>query len=288
MKLNTTIKTFSIALMLAVGSTSFAGTVINDILAKKEFVIGSRPSAAPFSATLATTETNEHVGYSTDICLVLQKRFDEKFKVQTTTKYLDVTSSNRFSMLDNNSIDIECAGTSVKPEQAKVAEFGVMYSDSIVAGGLKGTAIKSLDDLKDKRVAITANFSGEPLIREFFQKNGIAVTQTNLQSAPNYDAAFLLLKQHRVDVVVTNRSLLVGEINKQKDAESYTIIDGARFKDKDLLAILLPAKDKELSSYFKTEIKSMLEDGTLNKLHMKHFGSPMPESIKQDIANYYK
>ncbi|WP_374553430.1 substrate-binding periplasmic protein [Aquitalea pelogenes] len=276
----------SVALTLT-AATTFAGQVTSKINETHELVIGSRVSAAPFSAVIPGAEDNKHQGYSVDVCNVLAQKYEQKYKTKINVKYSDVTSSNRFSMLDAGNIDIECAGTSVKPEQAKIADFAVMYSDSIIAAGLKGTTIKSLDDLKNKRIAITAGFSGEPLIREFFAKNNIEVTTTNLQSAPNYDAAFMLLKQKRVDVIVTNRSLLIGEINKQADKQNYTLIDGAKFKEKDLLAILLPAKDKELSDFFKAEVKKMLDDGTLNKLHIKHFGSPMPTQMKKDIAEYY-
>ncbi|MBY0292153.1 MAG: transporter substrate-binding domain-containing protein [Alphaproteobacteria bacterium] len=276
----------SIALTLT-AATSFAGQVTSKINDTKELVIGSRVSAAPFSAVIPGAEENKHQGYSVDICNALAQKYENKYKTKLNIKYSDVTSSNRFSMLDAGNIDIECAGTSVKPEQAKIADFAVMYSDSIIAAGLNGTTVKSLEDLKTKRIAITAGFSGEPLIREFFAKNGIEVTTTNLQSALNYDAAFMLLKQKRVDVIVTNRSLLIGEINKQADKQNYTLIDGAKFKEKDLLAILLPAKDKELSDFFKEEVRKMLNDGTLNTFHVKHFGNPMPSEMKKEIAEYY-
>lgn len=114
---------------------------------------------------------------------------------------------------------------------------------------------------------------------------GVEITESNLQKAQNYDALFLLLKQKRIDAIITNKSILVGEIAKQKDSKNYVLLENTKIKENDKLGIVSPAKDQEFSNKVKETVKTLYNNGTLEKYSKQYFSAPLSTESKRDIAD---
>ena len=281
-RMSAPIRTVLATLIIATSICSaHAGGTIDKIKATGEITIGVRASGAPFSAV---TNQGGYAGYSVDVCSKVVRDFDKKFGTTTKIVYKEVTTANRYVMIDSQGIDMECAGSSWNADKLATASFAVHYSDSILAAALATTKIKNLDDLSKSKVAIIASFSGEKNVREFFAAKKVEATDANLQKADNYDSMFMLLNQGRIDAAITNKSLLLGIIAKQKNPKDYVILEDTKVKESDRLAIVTWTKDVEFSAFAKQSVKDMLASGDLDKFHQAHFGAPLSAETKRDVA----
>jgi glutamate/aspartate transport system substrate-binding protein len=275
-------KSTLVALAIAsLAGTALAGGTVDKIKATGEITLGVRASGAPFSAV---SDKGGYQGYSIDVCKKIVSDFDKKNGTKTKIEFKEVTTANRYVMLDNQGIDMECAGSSHNPDKLAVASYALHYTDSILAATLSTSKIKNLDDLSKSKLAIVSAFSGEKNVREFFVSKKVEATDTNLQKAENYDAMFMLLNQGRIDAAVTNKSLLMGIIAKQKTPADYRIVEETKIKENDRVGIVTWVKDQEFSAFAKQSVKDMFASGELEKFHKANFGESLSAESKRDIA----
>lgn len=270
-----------LALVAILSINAYAGTTLDKIKDSGKVVLGIRASSAPFSSVLST---GGYDGYSVAVCKDIVKGLSADLNKQLNIEYKEVDTSTRYQLIDSGVIDLECAGSSYNPDKLAVANYSIHFTDSILAAGKAGTTIKNLDDLSKVRVGMVSNFSGEKNIRQFFTDKGVEITDSNLQKALNYDALFLLLKQKRIDAIITNKAILIGEIAKQKDAKNFVILEETKIKENDKLGIVSPAKDQEFTNKVKDQVKVLYKNGTLEKYSKQYFGESLSTESKRDIS----
>lgn len=270
-----------LALAALLSVNAFAGTTLDKIRDSGKVVLGVRASSAPFSSVQAD---GSYDGYSVAICKDIVSALSKDLKKPLTIEYKEVDTTTRYTLIDSGVIDLECAGSSYNAEKLAVANYSIHFTDSILAAGKAGTSIKDLNDLSKARVGMVGSFSGEKNIRQFFTDKGVEVTDSNLQKAQNYDALFLLLKQKRIDAIITNKAILIGEIAKQKNSKDFVILEETKIKENDKLGIVSPAKDQEFTGKVKETVKSLYKAGTLETYSKKYFGDGLSTESKRDIA----
>ena len=271
-----------LALVAILSVNAYAGTTLDKIKDSGKVVLGVRASSAPFSSVQAD---GSYDGYAVAICKDVVSALSKDLKKPLTIEYKEVDTTTRYTLIDSGVIDLECAGSSYNAEKLAVANYSIHFTDSILAAGKTGTTIKDLNDLSKARVGMVGSFSGEKAIRQFFTDKGVEITESNLQKAQNYDALFLLLKQKRIDAIITNKAILVGEIAKQKDSKGYVVLEETKIKENDKLGIVSPAKDQEFTGKVKETVKGLYKDGTLENYSKKYFSAPLSSESKRDIAD---
>ena len=270
-----------LALAAILSVNAYAGTTLDKIKDSGKVVLGVRASSAPFSSVQST---GGYDGYSVAVCKDIVKGLSADLKKPLEIEYKEVDTSTRYTLIDSGVIDLECAGSSYNPDKLAVANYSIHFTDSILAASKAGTSIKDLNDLSKARVGMVASFSGEKNIRQFFTDKGVEITDSNLQKAQNYDALFLLLKQNRIDAIITNKAILVGEIAKQRDSKNYVVLENTKIKENDKLGIVSPAKDQEFTNKVKDQVKTLYKNGTLEKYSKQYFGDSLSTESKRDIA----
>lgn len=271
-----------LALVAVLSINAYAGVSLDKINESGKIVLGVRASSAPFSAI---QKDGSYDGYSIAVCKDIVKELSTELKKEIKIEYKEVDTSNRYILIESGVIDMECAGSSYNAEKLGVANYAIHYTDSILAAAKSDTSIKNLDDLSKSRVGMVGGFSGEKNIRQFFADKTMNVTDSNLQKGQNYDSLFLLLKQNRIDAIITNKAILLGEIAKQRNSQDFKIIADTEIKDNDRLGIVVPAKDIELSKKVKNSVKNLYQNGTLEKHSMTYFKEPLSKKTKIDIIS---
>ncbi|MFN3984478.1 MAG: amino acid ABC transporter substrate-binding protein [Rhodocyclaceae bacterium] len=178
-------------LMLLAGLALFVSfPAIADTLQKlrggEPLVIGWVDNNLPFSAS-ASSEA-EPFGFTVDLCKLIAARLAERIGIEEVkVAYQQVTFETRFSALDNNEIDLECASTTVTRARMEKYQFTPAY---YVAGVRllvqRGQGIQSLDDLAGKTVAVVPSTTGETLTR---QHNELASLRLDIRSYDTPDLA---------------------------------------------------------------------------------------------------
>lgn len=270
-----------LALTAILSINAYAGSTLDKIKDSGKVVLGVRASSAPFSSVKSS---GEYEGYSVAICKDIVSALSKDLNKPLAIEYKEVDTSTRYTLIDSGIVDLECAGSSYNVEKLGVANYSIHFTDSILAAAKKGTAIKNLTDLSKVRVGMVTSFSGEKNIRQFFTDKGVEITESNLQKAQNYDALFLLLKQKRIDAIITNKAILIGEIAKQKNSKDYVILEETKIKENDKLGIVSPAKDQEFTNKVKATVKDLYKSGSLEKYSKQYFGDGLSTESKRDIA----
>ncbi len=182
-------------------------------------------------------------------------------KLGVTLKVVDMDFDSLTLALDTNKGDIIAAGMTNTPERAEVVSFSKTYFDNGLFILLpKGSDIKSIDDLKGKKVAVQQGTTGDIFAQkidgaEVLQFKGMVEAGMAVE---NQKADASVMDILTAEILVSNSSKL--EILKNSVESEETAIAVAKGND-ELLDII-----NELL----TELQS---DGTLEKWFDEHFKS---------------
>lgn len=264
--------------LISTGTPVLAGKTMDSIMTKKTIVIGHRESSIPYSFL---DDNGKAVGYSMDICKILVKKLEAHKKITLKVDTQPVTPQNWIPLVENGSVDVVCASTTITPERAEKVNFSAMNADTINPVVLASNkTIKHKEDLKGKKIIIISGTTGEKLLNKMNNQEKYGMTFISAKDNPE---ALLLLEQGRGDAVITDKVLVAGEVSKAADPKKFNVLDIA-LNPFDLLGIMYSKEDKELDAFIKGEMEIMKKDGTLFKLHDQWFNQPIgPKKINLNL-----
>ncbi|MGN6670649.1 MAG: amino acid ABC transporter substrate-binding protein [Candidatus Nucleicultricaceae bacterium] len=264
--------------IISAESPALAGKTMDNITDKKAIVIGYRESSIPYSFL---DDSGKAIGYSIDVCNNLIKKLEADKNISLQVDMQPVTAQNWISLVENGSVDIVCASTTITPERAEKANFSAMNADTINPAVLASNeTIKQKEDLMGKKVIVIPGTTGERLVNKINNQEKYNMT---LVSAKDNPEALLLLEQGRGDVMITDKVLLAGEIAKAEDPKKFKVLD-IPLNPFDLLGVMYSKEDKELDTFIKGAMADMKKDGTLFKLHDQWFNQPVgPKKLNLNL-----
>lgn len=132
----------------------------------KTYLIATDTVFAPFEFD----RDGEKVGIDIDILAAVAE--DQGFKYKLSPLGFDAA----VTALESNQVDGVIAGMSITPERQKKYDFSEAYYDSYVSVAVKAgnDTIKSLEDLRGKKVAVKAGTQGASYAKSIKQQYGIA------------------------------------------------------------------------------------------------------------------
>lgn len=155
----------ALTLLLTVGSQtpSWAGKVLEKIKQTGVINAGVRKDAIPFGYV---NEEGEWVGYSLDMLELIRQETEKKLGRAIKLQRIEVTPENRFSKIEDGSIDIECGSTTVTWKREQEVDFSVSY----FAGGTKllvkkDSNLNTIESLAGRRIGVIANTTNEKVIK---------------------------------------------------------------------------------------------------------------------------
>lgn len=273
-----TLTSLMLFIIVNAGIPALAGKTMDNITNKKEVVIGYRESSIPYSFL---DDSGKATGYSLDVCSSLLKKLEADKKVSLNVNMQPVTPQNWTLLVENGSVDIVCASTTITPERAEKVNFSAMNADTINPAVLAGNeTIKRKEDLMGKKIIVIPGSTGEKLVNKMNNQEKYNMT---LVSAKDNPEALLLLEQGRGDVMITDKVILAGEIAKAEDPKKFKVLD-IPLNPFDLLGIMYSKEDKELDAFIKGEMAALKKDGTLFKLHDQWFNQPVgPKKLNLNL-----
>ncbi len=265
-----------------------AGPTIDRLKATDNINIGMRQNVVPYN--ILDPKFNRFSGYSNDICLNIVKKLESKIGKSLTISKREVSAQARFNYLLNGNTDLNCAADSLTPERLKMGiGFAIMDADPVVPAGLKsGTQLTSLEDLKGKRIALTAGTTAEKAIRQLNSQKGFGAV---IVPDKDYSEGFALIEQGRADYIATNSVLLAGNIATLSNGSSFKLFNNVIIDPPELIGIAYHSKDKEGKSIdpefeetVQGALSDMKKDGTLEVLYKKWFSSTLPNGKNLNLT----
>jgi len=268
------IKTIIKAAFVMILSVSFVeaadyGT-LKKIKDKGEITIGHRESSVPFAYY---NKSQKPIGYSMDLCEKIVQRAEKEIGKKLKRKYYAVNPKTRIQLLANGTIDIECGSTTnnlTRQQQIDYAHVTFITGTKLLVK--KSSGIKSIDDMKGKKIALAQGTTNEKAVTKINSAKGLGIKVTNVK---DHAEGFLALETGRVDAYSTDHILLFGLISKAKKPADYALVGS--FLSYDPYAIMVRRDDSAMRLVANSELSDLFRSGEINKIYDKWFMKALPE-----------
>ncbi len=232
--------------------------------------LGHRESSIPFSYY---DDKQQVIGYSQELMLKAVDAIKAELKLaKLDTKLMPVTSSNRITLIQNGSVDLECGSTTNNTERQK--QVGFSNTIFIIGTRLmtkKDTGIKDFPDLAGKNVVTTAGTTSERLLRKMNDDKKMGM---NIISAKDHGESFLTLETGRAVGFMMDDALLFGEMAKAKRAGDWVVVGTPQSFE--AYGCMLRKDDPAFKKVVDEALAKTMTSGEINKLYDKWFRQPIP------------
>ncbi|HCZ06997.1 MAG: arginine/lysine/histidine transporter system substrate-binding protein [Thermotogota bacterium] len=179
-------KWLAVLLVTVIGVSLMAG-ILEEIKARGYIVMGTEATFPPFEFR---NEKNEVVGFDIDI----GKKIAEALGVEL--RIVDMPFDSLIPSLITKKIDIAIAAMTITEERKKSVNFSDPYfkAGQVIVVRRGAPAIKTLEELKGKKVAVQQGTTGDLIVSEI---EGVKISRF-----ARFTDAFLELMNGRVDAVV--------------------------------------------------------------------------------------
>lgn len=232
--------------------------------------VGYREASIPFSYLGAD---GQPTGFGWEICgkvIEQVKKVTGRLDLKVTTQA--ITAQNRIPLMQNGTIDIECGSTTNNVERNKQVAFAINYFYTGTRFIVKaGSSVKSLEDLKGKKVVSTTGTSNYQVLRKINADNNLGF---NLIGARDHGESLLLVQQGRADAFGMDDILLYGVRASSKDPSELAITGEAIQVEP--YAIMLRKDDPSFKKLVDDTLTGLIKSGEFQSLYKKWFQSPIP------------
>ena len=220
-----------------------------------EFKFANSGAYPPFSFV---DESNQVVGFDVDIGNEIAKRLEVK-GVNISTAWDGIIAG-----LLANKYDAVIGSMTITPEREKAVDFvGPYYRSGRGIFVAEDSAIKSIDELKDKTIGVTLGETHEKWARE---RGG-----WEIRTYKGLPELFLELKAGRVDAIVVDAIPVA--IAKKDNGEKVRQIETPGIEGGEAnIGIAIRKGNPELKAAMQKALDDMMADGTYEAISMKWVG----------------
>jgi len=165
------------------------GTAWDKIQKEGVIRIGNSPDYPPYESL---DDAGKRIGFDIDLMAEISKVLGVKAEYVTLDFAVIITA------VQSGQVDMGLSGFSVNEERKKAIDFTAPYvASGQVVVGVKGTSIKSVADLKGKKVGLQMGTTGQKAGEEHLKGCQFVLNEDS-------NLLFVMLKQHAVDAVVAD------------------------------------------------------------------------------------
>lgn len=239
-----------VAVLLVGGCDLFGGK-------KAVLVMGTEATFAPFEFT---DEDNNPIGFDVDLAKAVSEELGRELEIR------DQSFDGLIGALQAKQIDIIVAGMTITEERKQTVAFSDPYYNAKQAVVVlqDDARIKTLDDLKDKVIAVQAGTTGA---QEAEKIKGTADTES-LKQFKKVNEAFMELKNGRADAVIIDSPVAASYMKKM---EGFKLVEGVSFSDEQF-GIAIRKDDEKLLNEVNKALQRIVESGKYDELIQKWFG----------------
>lgn len=229
-----------------------AAAMVLPAWATDKLVVAAFPSNPPFEAR---NPAGEFEGFEVDVVRELGKRIGAAVDIQP------FDFQPIFAAVSSGRVDLAISTISVTPERLKSLGFLQPHFDGDAAIAVKkGGGVTSFADLKGKTVGTISATTHEKWLRENQAKFGYEIKLYN-----GANEVLMDLQAGRIAANLNDFASLAYAIKKMNGLEIGQIIKG----EYQFAAMI--RKGHPLTNKLNDALGEMKKDGTMNRLHQKHF-----------------
>jgi len=255
---------------------------LKKIIDNRKIRLGYQKDLAPFSSAGAEGKPR---GYSIDLChrVVAGIRSDYSL-VALDIEWVELTLTNRFQLVADGTIDLECGATAVTLSRHKLVDFSAMtWIDSGTFLMRRGQRIKAIADLVGKRVAVFKGATTDKALREALLAQTLAGGQVTTQIVLVKDRkeGMEALENGAVDALAGDRTILASFARNARDPEQLVVADYQFMYQP--YALPLRRNDADFKFAVNTVLANLYHGGEVLKIYRRWFGDLTPPPLLESL-----
>ena len=177
----------------------------------------------------------------------------------------DVAFDTICTSVQNGKADAGAAGITIRPDRAETVDFSIPYSstEQYVIVPVANETIKTLDDLKGKKVGIQNGTTSDMLIADLIADGTLAGSEIIPYSSPAVAAASI----NKQDAVVTDKLTAQLIVANDSSLKAFALVkaDGTPAAEVEEYGICVQKGNKELLDTINKVLEKLMADGTVDK-----------------------
>lgn len=235
--------------------------------------VGHRENSPPF----AFLDAKRHpIGYSLDLCeVVVEEIARHLHKEDLKTEFVPVTPENRFELVKNGTVDIECGSTTASQER----RLAMGFSPTIFVTGAKllvkrGSGIVSLRGLQGKTAVLTKGTIHAETIPKIAQQQNLNI---QFMFANDHNESFETLAAGKADAFINDDVQLHGMIAARDVEADYRVVgDFLTYAD---YALMFRHDDPEFAAVVRQAFERLAGSREIRAIYRRWFLRPLPSGI---------
>jgi polar amino acid transport system substrate-binding protein len=222
----------------------------------KVYKVGVDTTYPPFEFK----EGNDYKGIDIELINAIAKNQD--FKIELSP----MDFGGIIPAMQANQLDVAIAGMSITDERKKVVDFSTPYFDAGLTVVVKedNSSIKSVEDLKGKKIAVKKGTTGAKYATDNAEKLGITVVQFNdspamFQEVSNGNADALIEDYPVISYAIAQKDLGLKIVGDRLNGDQYGIA-------------VLKGENADLLKKINTGLAELKKDGTYDKIIKTYLG----------------
>ncbi len=257
-------------ILLNVAATAQAQALFQRIENGGAMVIAHRESSIPFSYVDANKKA---VGYSVDLCLRIAESVRKKTGMKNMpVTFLQVTPSNRITMIEQGKADMECGSTTNNAERRQKVGFTIPH---FITGARllvrADSKIERIEDMEGKKLVST---KGTTPLKAVEQANRERMLHITILEAPDHAKAVEMVEKGEAEAFVMDDVLLFGLAANRPNPAALKVV--GKFITTEPLAIMLPKGDVEFKKLVDDEMRRLIQSREIYAIYDKWFMRPIP------------
>lgn len=234
--------------------------------------IGARDSQIPFS--YKPTGGGDPTGFTNDICLKIVEAVRAELALpKIEVRYMILTSTNRIPLLNNGSVDMDCATTTNTVQRQQQVDFAPShFVASITAAVKKESGIDSFADLNGKTVSTVAGSTSVQLLRSYRKAGNIEVQDL---AAKDTADGFLMMASGRTAAYILDDVQLAGLIATAPNPGDFKILTQESLRQEPY-GIMVRKNDPQFKAIVDKTVIDIMRSGQIQEIYARWFMQPIP------------
>jgi len=270
-----------VLLSLALTAAAPAQAVFEKVSKGGALVLAHRESSVPFSYL---DSNKKPIGYALDLCLKIAEAVRRKTGVKTMpVEFLQVTSANRISTVEQGKADLECGSTTNNAERRTKVAFTIPH---FITGARllvrADSTVQRLEDLGGKKLVST---KGTTPLAAALQANRERLLNITILEAPDHARAVEMVEKGEADAFVMDDVLLFGLAAGRPNPAALKVV--GKFLTTEPLAIMMSKNDPEFKKLADDELRQLIQSRDIYAIYDKWFKKPIPpgnQALNMDVS----
>jgi ABC-type amino acid transport substrate-binding protein len=255
---------------------------LKKIIDNRVIRLGYQKDLPPFSSAGADGKPK---GYSIDLChRVVSGIRNEYSLVALDIEWIEVTMTNRFELVANGTIDLECGVSAITLSRLKLVDFSAMtWIDGGTFLAKRGQRIETNADLAGKKIAVFKDTTTERALREALLTQARAGGQvtTQLLLVKDRQEGMEALENGAVDALAGDRMILASFARNAGDPDQLVLADYQFMYQP--YGLPLRRNDADFKFAVNSVLANLYLGGEVLKIYKRWFGDLMPPPLLESL-----